>query len=235
MNVFLGFDPGGKGSFGWAVCIDKDDGLDIVATGLADHAKGALEQSLNAKPKGGSIAGAGIDAPMFWVNSECRESDNIVRKAIKHLGAKSPGGTVQHFNSLRGACVIQGLLILKLLRRLYPNLPITEAHPKALLWLMGIARKDYEPQMVTSRDLSKVNIRGTRFRSEDERDAVLGAFTAQMMVRKKPNWDDLLKYEKDPILAGNPPIGYWMPNLRQSMLLKNRKPKTENRKPFSKC
>lgn len=212
MKVFLGFDPGGEGHFGWAVCLDQDDRLRVIAAGIADHARGAMEQSLKALPKGESVSGAGIDAPMFWVMDGGREADHLVRRAIGLLGATSPGGTVQHFNSLRGACVIQGLLILKLLRLEYPNLPITEAHPKALLWLMGIARRGHEPKLIKPRDIKEIIIEGTGFGSEDERDAIIGAFTAQMMVRRKSDWVDLLKeYEKEPILAGEPPIGYWMP------------------------
>jgi hypothetical protein len=212
MKVILGFDPGGKGAFGWAVCTDLDAGLNVIATGLADHAEGAVKDSLNALPKGGLVVCAGIDAPMFWVTDGYREVDRLIRRAIAHLGAKSPGGTVQHFNSLRGACVIQGLLILKLLRREYPGLPITEANPKALLWLMGIARRGHEPKNVTPRDIEKIVIAGKRFGSEDERDAILGAFAAQMMIRRKSDWVDLLKHErKERILAGEPPIEYWMP------------------------
>ena len=212
MKVILGFDPGGEGRFGWAVCTEIDDRLNVLATGLADHAKGALKDSLNALPKGGLVVSAGIDAPMYWVSEGYREVDRLVRKAIALLGAKSPGGTVQHFNSLRGACVIQGLLILKLLRREYPDLPITEAHPKALLWLMGIARRGQEPKNITPRDIEEIVMPGTIFGSEDERDAILAAFAAQMMIRRKSDWVDLLKCErKERILAGEPPIEYWMP------------------------
>jgi hypothetical protein len=212
MKVFLGFDPGGEGRFGWAVATDLDDRLNVVATGIADHAKGAMDQSLKALPEGGSVVGAGIDAPRFWVMDGGREADHLVRSAIGILGAISPRGTVQHFNSLRGACVIQGLLILKLLRREYPNLPITEAHPKALLWLLGIARKGHDLKLIKARDIKGVTIEGDGLRPEDERDAILGAFTAHMMIRRKSDWVDLLKYERrERILAVEPPIGYWMP------------------------
>jgi len=212
MKVILGFDPGGEGNFGWAVCTEMDDRLNVVATGRADHAKGAVKDSLNALPTGGLVVSAGIDAPMYWVTDGYREVDRLVRKAIALLGAKSPGGTVQHFNSLRGACVIQGLLILKLLRREYPNLPITEAHPKALLWLMGIARRGHEPKLIKLKDIEEIVMEGTIFGSEDERDAILAAFTARMMIQRKSEWVDLLKHEKkERILAGELPIEYWMP------------------------
>jgi len=213
LKFILGFDPGGEGNFGWAVCIDQDDGLIVANTGIADHAKGAMEQSLNVLPKGGSVVGAGIDAPMFWVNAGGREADSRVRATIGRLGAISSAGTVQHFNSLRGACVIQGLLVLKLVRQEYPNLPITEAHPMALLWLMGIARQDYKPDMVKLDDIEEIYVRRAGFRSEHERDAILGAFTAQAMIRKKSGWEDLLNFERDPVLAGTSPISYWIPKI----------------------
>jgi hypothetical protein len=216
MKVFLGFDPGGEGNFGWAVCIGHDNGLKVVDAGAADHAKGALEKSLKALPKEGTIVAAGIDAPMFWVFDGSREADRRIRAVIGRLGAPAPGGTVQHFNSLRGACVIQGLLVLKLLRQSYPNLPVTEAHPKALLWLMGIARQDFGPEMVKLNDIKGIYVTRAGIWSEHERDAVLGAFTAQAMIRNESGWEDLLKFERDSVLAGKPPISYWMPKISLS-------------------
>jgi hypothetical protein len=216
MEVFLGFDPGGKGKFGWAVCIEINNRLKVIAADVADHAKDALERSSKALPRRELIVAAGIDAPMFWAVDGDRESDHLVREAIRCLGARSPGGTVQSFNSLRGACVIQGFLILKLLRRLYPDLPITEAHPKALLWLMGIARRNHGPETIAIKDIEGFIIEKVGFdledKEKDKRDAILGAFTAQMMIRNKSDWVDLLEYEdKERIIAGEPPIGYWMP------------------------
>jgi hypothetical protein len=165
-------------------------------------------------PEIASVVAAGIDAPMFWCVDGDREADRRVRRGIAILGAPSPGGTVQNFNSLRGACVIQGILILNLLRLLFPTIQITEAHPKALLWLMGIAKKDYGPNKVKPNDIREIIIKGPESVSEDERDAILGAFTAQAMILKKAGWEDLFKYERDPVLAGKPPISYWMPRNR---------------------
>ena len=92
MKVFWGFDPGGTGKFGWAVCIGGDEGLTVLDTGIADHAKGAMEYVLKATPMGKPIAGVGIDAPMFWVFDKGREADRLVRAAIKRLGARSLEG-----------------------------------------------------------------------------------------------------------------------------------------------
>jgi hypothetical protein len=54
-------------------------------------------------------------------------------------GAKTPSGTVQQLNSPRGAVLVQGLVAAMLLRERVHGLPITETHPKALLWLLGTA------------------------------------------------------------------------------------------------
>jgi hypothetical protein len=107
---------------------------------------------------------------------------------------------------------------------------------------MGLARKDYDPKQTKPEDLKDVILKravlGTEKQREDQRDAILGAFTAQMMVRRNSSWVDLLRYEKkERILADDLPIGYWMPRKFISLRTdtENRKQKTENRKLSSKC
>jgi len=87
------------------------------------------------------LAGAGIDSPLFWVANGDRRVDQAVRAKMQALGARSVWGTVQSVNSLRGACLAQGILAAQLLRSRFPNIRITESHPKALLWLMGFANR----------------------------------------------------------------------------------------------
>jgi len=113
--------------------------LTLLAAGNADHAKGAFDAAIVNVPVDQPPKGAGIDAPLSWVVDGGREADSVVRDAIGRAGAPNRSGTVQHFNSLQGSCVIQGMLIAQLLRARYPLLAVTEAHPKALLWLLGIA------------------------------------------------------------------------------------------------
>ena len=52
---------------------------------------------------------------------------------------EDPSGTVQQLNSLRGAALVQGLVAAMLLSQRVHGLPITETHPKAVLWLLRIA------------------------------------------------------------------------------------------------
>ena len=98
MELYVGFDPGGKGRFGWAICSPEGERLRILSAGNAEHAQNAFSAVKSQLPSQTTITGAGIDAPLFWVANGVRNSDRLVRDAIKKLGAKSPGGTVQQMN-----------------------------------------------------------------------------------------------------------------------------------------
>jgi hypothetical protein len=72
--------------------------------------------------------------PMWWPSgpSGDRRADQWIRKQYQ-IGSR----TVQTTNSLRGACLVQGALFAERARQLFPAVPITEAHPKAVLQALG--------------------------------------------------------------------------------------------------
>ena len=72
MEIYFGFDPGGKGKFGWAICHEDQERLRIIHTGNADHAQGALLAVKSCLPCQATVAGAGIDTPLFWVANGSR-------------------------------------------------------------------------------------------------------------------------------------------------------------------
>jgi hypothetical protein len=211
MELYLGFDPGGENQFGWAICSRTNQKLYVLATGEADHAKEAFQQALGKIPSDGIVVGIGIDAPLFWSESGDRDVDKLVRDAIRQQGAKSPGGTVQTINSLRGACIVQGVMLANLLHRRFPEITITESHPKALLYLLGIANKSIHPNKVSLVDLSEyvdcndVNI------IDNKRDAILGSITAFAQRQKRQGWRDLFEEERKPITPFDYSVEYWMP------------------------
>ena len=77
------------------------------------------------EPDLGQIAAAGIDSPLFWVASGDRQADKRVRKGMKLFNAPNVGGTVQRVNSLRGACVVQGIMAAHLLLKETPAIRLT--------------------------------------------------------------------------------------------------------------
>lgn len=71
---------------------------------------------------------------MWWSSgpSGDRRADRWIREQYR-----IHAGTVQTTNSLRGACLIQAALFAERARQLFPSVPITEAHPKAVLLALG--------------------------------------------------------------------------------------------------
>jgi hypothetical protein len=213
MDIVLGYDPGGAAQFGWAA-LEYSNALPlrVRATAVANHAQQAVEDSLRVVSGGDRVVAAGIDSPLYWTASGVRESDRRVRDIIRRAGARSSaGGTVQHPNCLQGACVVQGPTAAMLLRRELPGLPLTESHPKALLWALGLAIESRRPAAITLSDLGNMIV-GSAGATEHERDAVLGGYAAWCMVAQTEGWSDLVPTESDPLFFTSEPVNYWFPS-----------------------
>ena len=173
-NLILGLDPGGENRFGW--CISEDTEylpLSILHRGVASHAQGAIDAALRLGGTG-RIVGAGIDSPLFWTPDGDRKVDKLLRQSIRRKGG--PTSTVMSVNSLQGACLVQGVLAGQLIRKRFSDARITEAHPKALLWLLGLANTETPVDDISPSALSGFVAFDSRI-SEHERDAALGALT----------------------------------------------------------
>jgi len=210
--VILGFDPGGKNQFGWCVAEGTNSGrLRLRASDIASHAAEAVTAALRSSGDFGKVEAAGIDSPLFWVADGDRRADMTVRSAMKRVGAINVSGTVQHVNSLRGACLSQGIVAAHLLRRELPEIRITESHPKALLWLLHVASRIKRPVTEVGighlRDF--VECEWSRL-SDHERDAALGAVAASAMINRRSGWRDLYLEENNPFTPVSP-VEYWMP------------------------
>lgn len=178
--IFAGFDPGGENAFGWAVLTLNNCQLKLDSSGTCSYALSALEALSNAL-RGRKPKAIGIDAPLHWVASGDREADKIVRGLVRE--AKGMPSTVNHVNSLRGACIVQGVLIAHLtqLRWEKEKTLVTEAHPKALLQVSSSARK-------------WANRLKLQNKPEHERDAALAAYCAHAFAftKKSRNWRNLV-------------------------------------------
>lgn len=211
MDVVIGFDPGGQRQFGWAVAeLTHQLPLKVLALGCDDHAAGVLASAFAAVPADAKIKAAGIDSPMFWRPSGDRRVDKLVREALRSRRAKSPSGTVQNVNSLRGACVVQGLAVALLLRRVCPGLPLTESHPKALMVLLNQSATGDFGHWLIHPNTTPPATRNHEWTNEHHRDAALGALGAWAKIRRPTGWADLLPQEPEPLLPVEAPLAYWM-------------------------
>jgi predicted nuclease with RNAse H fold len=129
---WIGADPGGKRAFGIALLHD-DGNFDCATVSCTDE---ALDWLTRKKAIGRPM---GIDAPLWWSSGPGagRRVDAWLRKRYRITA-----GTVQSANSLRGAALVQGMMLALRYRALAPEAPITEAHPKALLIAQGINTGD---------------------------------------------------------------------------------------------
>ena len=229
-GIILGFDPGGKNAFGWSVCVAKDGCLEKrLKAGIADDAlsaRDAVKNYLdgNTAPKGLQVLAAGIDAPMFWSEKGDRIADGYLRDALACTNFKgSRGGTVQAVNSLRGAAVVQGVLLGKHLMECWDTILITESHPRVVLHLLNYNEKrsmivrlignlhDWKrygdrcpcgcqeaPEPPLGRRLSDAE--KAEQKREDRkahmRDATLAAISAWAMVHKPCEWHNLYELER---------------------------------------
>lgn len=195
--LFAGFDPGGEMAFGWAVLEATQQGLRFVAGGTVTGAPTAFAQASAALLE--TPVAIGIDAPLFWVPEGDRNADSSVRTLVCKAGGQP--GTVSHVNSLRGACLVQGVLIARLSCERWPSARITEAHPKALLRVSAAARC-----FVSTPELRDVG--------DHIRDAALGAYAAHALVAPSAGWHDLATQERSPFFPGGTEVAYWFPKHR---------------------
>lgn len=196
-ELYVGFDPGGKNAFGWAVARSMPSGLELLHVGTCNFAAEAVEAAAECceiQP-----AAFGTDAPLFWVDSGNRNADDFVRKLVCAAGGNS--GTVNHVNSLRGACLVQGIQVARLASARWPASEATEAHPKALLLVDNGAGEFFR----------RIEI---ELRNDHERDAAVAAYTAAALVNQADGWHDLVCHENNPFFPGGSKIAYWFPRMK---------------------
>lgn len=194
MKTFFGIDPGGKGNFGW--CVIEVDEMGSKIERLSSGTKSSIGEVLSelARATHRIPLGAGIDAPLFWRLNGERKADQEIRKAVNRAGGHP--ATVGHINSLRGACLVQGVLAAISLAKLWPEIQITESHPKALLVV--------KPDSLAL--FNRIN-----FGSDHERDAALGAYSALCHRQRSPGWRDWVESEEAPIFPSGGRVAYWFP------------------------
>ena len=194
--AWVGADPGGKGNFGIAILTDNSQAK-TKAVNCADEAIDFVRAHLDRKP-----SGVGVDAPLWW--SSGRSGDRAADRWLRQQCELS-GGEVQAANSLRGAALTQAAMFVYRLRVLYPDVPVTESHPKALL---KVLTKGNWSEFATRFALRK----GTT--NEHERDALAAAVSAREGFQGRWKRDlsiERLPSEQDPRSYWLAPVHYYWP------------------------
>ncbi|MFC2033226.1 DUF429 domain-containing protein [Chloroflexota bacterium] len=186
--TWVGVDPGGKGNFGIAILTD-DGQSHISCVNCADEAVAFVQGHVDGMP-----CGVGIDAPLWW--SSGRSGDRYADRWLrKRYGL--PGGQVQTANSLRGAALTQAAMFIQRMREIYPTVPITESHPKALL--QALTQDDWE--LFAGRFGLKVATA-----KDHERDALIAAVSAREGFQGR--WPHDLSIKR--LTSEQDPRSYWL-------------------------
>jgi hypothetical protein len=147
--------------------------------------------------------GVGIDCPLWWSSGAGggRFADEWLRKTYR-----ISSGTVQSANSLKGAVLIQGVLLAMLLRKSHPKVSMTESHPKALVCALGL--RDWKTVS------ERFGLVGPDPITDHERDALIGAVAVREGSLGRWKLDlsrHLGRSEIDPKAAWFGEVHYWWP------------------------
>lgn len=204
VNVILGFDPGGRGNFGWSICPVVNGRLAApFRTGLADQALHAVQAVQRALPGNANVLAAGIDAPLLWSRVGNRDVDQQLRNALNNNPFPIP--RVIALNSLWGAVTVQGVLVAYHVAVDWPCAVLTESHPRALRCLLHAHGQPATVAMVDHLTLEMC---------DHELDATLAAVSAWAATHQNQpgtGWQNLYEQEPGLVAPFDFDASYWMP------------------------
>ena len=206
--IYLGYSPGGSTGIanksGVSVLTVSDGGAryETEAVGCVDDAMVWFADRLD----GAAPSAAGIDAFLFWETSRCgwRAADRWLRATYSPVMRN-----VLPSNSVQGAAAIQGMALGISLRKAWPELVLTEAHPKVLYYAMTGDRYEWTPKV--NRWLLDMTgaVNGPSIQTQNEWRALVSAWTAAMGHSQR--WRvDLRKQSKCAVEPAGP-VAYWWP------------------------
>lgn len=188
-TFWVGADPGGARNFGIAL-LDERGKSRLESVDCADEAIEFVRANLDKPP-----AGVGVDAPLWWSSglSGDRAADQWLR-----LTYRLSGGAVQATNSLRGAALTQGAMFVQRIREIFPAVPVTESHPKALLSVLAYGDWYAFADMF--------GLERTTGVGDDMRDALIAALSAREGFQNR--WPNDLSLKR--LVSEQDPSSYWL-------------------------
>lgn len=168
----LGYDPGGNGAHGVALC-QFDAGLPTaVRVDTLSSAEDVIEFAKSVQ----DLKVVGVDTLTVWTTSKSgwRPADIFLRKTYRPIvhSITSP-------NSLAGSMGINGMAVLIELKALFPKILISETHPKALYYALTKEKYDYvSNQAAMDCRLGELLGVSVATKNDHEWDAAISVFAA---------------------------------------------------------
>lgn len=172
-GTLLGYDPGGNGKHGVArVTVRAGEvARDGVFTATVETAEDALQWLLQAD----SPLGCGIDTLTVWATgkSGLRPADTWLREHYPSVRL-----SVVPPNSLYGSMAVGGAAVVLPLLERWPNLVVSETHPKVLYYALSGKKYDWKEDRSGMTDLlsSSLGCSLPELRTDHEWDALISAY-----------------------------------------------------------
>lgn len=206
-KLWLGFDPGGAEKFGVAL-LDGRGAKPAVQTAVVSCAAEALTW---AKDSAGGImpSAAGIDTLAFWSVGIAgwREADRWLRGHYREVQK-----SVQTPNGLYGSMLMQGMILALLLRQQWPEIKLTETHPKVLYFTRTRRRHRWEGESDMMRRWLEGELAcAIQLANDHEFDALISAWAAREGFSGRWPRDLRTIPSSNQILEPAGAIHYWWP------------------------
>ena len=171
-GVVIGYDPGGNGAHGVAELHFQDG----EATALTTRILQTTEDVISTLEDLPSLAALGVDTLTCWGTgvSAWRPADRWLRERYKAVQ-----NSVMTPNGLFGSMGLNGMAVLIAAGQKFPDVVITETHPKVLYWQLSSKKYEYQTSKAAMDGVLTAALGiSVEAATEHEWDAAVSAFAA---------------------------------------------------------
>jgi len=188
-KYIIGYDPGGKGNHGVALIKYGSKRIRGLKVSTCSSVEEAIE-FVKEVPEGKNLVAAGIDTLLTWPrNGEWRSMDKVLRNKYPQVQ-----GSVIHPCSLRGAMLINGIVMASELIKINKDIILNETHPKVHYYAERNIKYDFKKKAMVEWLLEQMGA-GTddiKIKNEHQYDALYSAWITYRAVIKREG-DDLVR------------------------------------------
>ena len=183
-GTVVGYDPGGNGNHGFARAKVRDGDIVCVTTKTLQTAEDVVRSILG----GERPLGLGIDTLTCWGtgHSGWRPADHWLRDRYRDVKK-----SIVAPNSLLGAMSVNGMAVLFTARRAFPDIFVTETHPKVLYYARCKQRYDYSGRNASAMNACLSCWLGVNVTPQNEHEWDAGISILPVVRGLHGSWQDL--------------------------------------------
>ena len=184
-GTVVGYDPGGNGKHGLAWATVEDGHVVSVATHTHTSAEDVVRSILGSERP---LVGLGVDTLTCWSTSAggWRPADRWLRGFYRHVR-----NAIVAPNALFGAMSVNGMAVLMAVRQAFPDIFVTETHPKILYYSQFNEPYDYDGPNASVMDGHLSHLLGVCVATRDEHQWDAAISVLPVVRGRRGSWQDL--------------------------------------------